>query len=414
MTEDLHDFATRARSWLESGFERAQKADAADIDDDIAVFHSLKHDEEAALIKAAAAWQAVKYDAGFAGISWSTEYGGAGLTEGHERRFAELEQEFHTPSDHELRRITTNLVAPTVLAWGTLEQKAQFIRMFLRCDELVCQLFSEPSAGSDLANVGTRATHTDDGWLVDGAKVWVSGAQFADWGLLLARTDPHLNKYEGMTAFLLPMTAPGVEVRPIRQMTGGSSFNEVFFDSVTLPDDLRLGERGEGWKVALTVLGFERGQSGSKAGVGGSWDQLVALARRSPRRHDPVVRQLLVSTFMHERVRALTRLRATQAFDRTGTPGPEGSLGKLLWVQGMTMIGEAAGALVGPGMAADMGTPGTYTWSQQILGAPGFHVAGGSDEVQRNIVGERLLRLPPEPRVDRSPSWRDLQRTHQG
>ena len=189
------------------------------------------------------AWQQEKYDAGYGAITWPAEYGGAGLSDAHERAFNEVEADFATPEGHETFAVTTSLVAPTVAIFGTPAQRARFVRRFLRADELCCQLFSEPGAGSDLAGLATRAERDGDEWVINGQKIWSSGAQFAGWGELIARTDPAVPKHAGMTAFLIPLDAPGVRIRPIRQMSGGSSFSEVFLTDVRVPDELRLGRR---------------------------------------------------------------------------------------------------------------------------------------------------------------------------
>ncbi len=187
-------------------------------------------------------WQSARVDAGFGAITWCPEWGGPGLTASHERIYVELERQFRAPERHETILVTVELIAPTIHLLGTEEQKQRFVQPFLRADELCCQLFSEPGAGSDLAALTTRSVRTDTGWKITGQKVWSSGAQFAEWGLLIARSDPAAPKHRGMTAFLVPMDAPGVETRPIRQMSGGSTFNEVFLTDVELPDSLRLGE----------------------------------------------------------------------------------------------------------------------------------------------------------------------------
>jgi alkylation response protein AidB-like acyl-CoA dehydrogenase len=405
---DLSAFTVRCVEWLSGRFEQRRAQDA--VDDDVAVFHSLAHDEELALVSKAAAWQREKFEAGYGAISWPAEFGGAGLSVEHERAFAAVESRYDVPADHELRRITTNLVAPTIRLYGSPALKAERIGELLSCRKLCCQLFSEPSAGSDLAGLGARAVARQGEWLINGAKIWVSGAQFADYGLLIARTDPTVPKHAGLTAFLLPMPLPGVEIRPIRQMTGGASFNEVFFGDVRIPDSLRVGDVGKGWTVALAMLTFERGQSGSKEGVGGSWEQLRWLSAQRPARIDPAVRQRMVDVYVHGRLRELTRRRAAQARDRGTAPGAEGSVGKLLWSQGLTAIGEVAAQLLGPEILADTGEPGTFVWSQHVLGAPGFRIAGGTDEIQRNIIAERILGLPSEPRTDRDKPWRDPRR----
>jgi len=406
---DLSQFAAAAEQWLADLRERLPD-DPRRPDHDVAVFHALSRDAEATLVNAAATWQAEKYDAGWGALSWPRQWGGAALTAQHERAFAEIERRFVVPADHELRRITTNLVAPTLRDHGTQLLQQRHLRDFLSCRSLVCQLFSEPSAGSDLAGVATKARRQRDTWVLDGAKVWVSGAQFADFGLLLARSDPSRPKHAGITAFLLPMTAPGVEVRPIRQMSGGSSFNEVFFHDVEIDDDLRVGEIDRGWTVALAMLTYERNQSGSKPGVGGSWEQLRELAVNRSQLLDPVARDHLVLAYVGERLRTLTRQRADAARQRGEAPGPEGSLGKLLWAQSLVTIGRAAAMLAGPDLIAEVDEDGPYYWGTHVLGAPGFRIAGGSDEIQRNVIGERLLGLPKEPDPDSGRAWRDLPR----
>lgn len=409
MTRTVEAFAAEAHAWLAAAVGRP--AAGGPPSEDVAVFHSLPHEAERALIADAAAWQRRKFEAGYGAIAWPLEFGGAGLTQQHARVFTRIEASYLTPPDHELRRITVNLVAPTLRTKGSPAQQERFIRSFLHCDQLACQLFSEPGAGSDLAALGTRARVDGTDWVVNGAKVWVSGAQFADWGLLLARTDPDVPKHAGITAFLVPMAAKGVTVRPIRQLTGGSSFNEIFLDDLRIPDDLRIGAVGEGWQVATSMLAFERNQSGSRAGVGGSWEQLLALAQRSRAGTDPALRQRLVRVYIHERLRALTRQRAEEAALRSQTPGPEGSMGKLLWVQGLSAIGNVAATLAGPQLIADTGVPGTYAWAEHVLGTPGFRIAGGSDEIQRNILAERVLGLPAEPSTARSVPWRSTARS---
>lgn len=409
MTTDLSIYAQQAHTWLAQHLPR-RDADHEPADaDDVAVFHNLTHEHEAQLLTEAAQWQTQKWQAGYGAIDWPADLGGAGLSTEHARLFTAIEAGFAAPADHELRRITTNLAAPTLRKFGSTDQINRLLPDFLSCRQLACQLFSEPAAGSDLAGLATRAVNgPDDTWIINGAKVWVSGAQFAHWGVLIARTDPDVPKHAGLTAFLAPMNSAGVEVRPIRQMSGGTSFNEIFFTDVRIPDAQRLGGIGKGWQVALAMLSFERNQSGSKAGVGGSWQQLLMLSRLRQRAVDPVMAQELVGVYLHERTRDLTRRRAAQARADGGEVGPEGSLGKLLWVQGLTAIGNAAARLLGPDILADTGESGTYGWAAHLLGAPGFRIAGGSDEIQRNIIAERVLGLPPEPRVDTGAPWRVL------
>jgi len=361
--------------------------------------------DEAELLRDTMAWQRTKFDAGYGAITWPVEHGGAGLPAEYDQAFAEEESKYETPMGHETFNVTSRLVAPTVRMFGTAEQKERFVRRFLRTEELCCQLFSEPSAGSDLAGLSTRAVRDGDEWVVNGQKVWSSGARFAAWGQIICRTDVDVKKHAGLTAFLVPMDAPGIEVRPIKQMSGGSSFNEVFFTDVRIPDTLRLGAPGEGWKVTLLTLAFERVSSGSHRGddrVGGSWAQAHALATWLGATDDPLVRQELARAYTLDRIRTFHAMRqAAATTPDEGAPGPQGSLGKLLWTQSMTHLSDVVSLLLGPRLLADTGEWGTYAWAEHVLGAPGYRIAGGSDEIQRNIIGERVLGLPAEPRVDR-------------
>ena len=270
-----------------------------------------------------------------------------------------------------------------------------------------CQLFSEPGAGSDLARLATRAVRDGDEWILDGQKVWTSGARHADYGYIICRTDPTAPKHVGLTAFIVPMHTRGVEVRPLRQMSGGESFNEVFFDSVRINDDLRLGGIGDGWRVAMTTLGFER--SSASGGVGtGRWSQVLQLAMHLGRNDDPIVRQHLAALYSRLTVASWNNRRVVAGVRAGQTPGPEGSLGKLSFTEGLRATGDVVSLLLGAQLTADTGEWGTFAWSELITGTPGFRIAGGSDEVQRNIIGERVLGLPAEPRVDRDLPWSEL------
>lgn len=406
----LEEFSAGARRWLAERLKPRPEVSRAwgEASDDVSIFHRLTFEEERDLLQRAMQWQQEKFDAGYAAITWPAEYGGGDLPAEYERAYGSIESEFDSPRSHETFAVTTGLIAPTIRIFGTAEQRERFVRRFLRAEELCCQLFSEPGAGSDLAGLGTRAVRDGESWVVNGQKVWSSGAQFSGWGELIARTDPDVVKHAGMTAFIVPMDTPGVEVRPIRQMSGGSSFNEVFFNDVRLPDSLRLGDVGDGWKVALTTLGFERGGTGGR-GVGGSWDRLLGLARWLGRTGEPVLRQELMSVYVNQRIQALNRSRAQASAASGRPPGPEGSVGKLAWVQGLARIGAVAAQLLGPRITADTGEWGTFAWADHLLGAPGYRIAGGSDEIQRNIIAERVLGLPSEPRADRGP-WKDVPR----
>ena len=417
VTISVEDFARQAAAWLEEHGEPAAVGaqGAADADDEfsVAVFHALDFDAERELLEDAKRWQQQKARAGYHAVAGSPEFGGLGLSKDHARAFAALEKGYRVPTVHESFSVTVGLVAPTIEVFGTPAQKERFVAAFLAAEMLCCQLFSEPGAGSDLAALGCRADRDGDEWVINGQKVWSSGAQFCEWGELIARSDVDALKHKGMTAFLVPMDTPGVEIRPIKQMSGGTSFNEVFFDDCRVPDALRLGPEGGGWNVALTTLGFERDHSdsgGSGASrPGGTWAQLLATAQAQGVVGQPTMRQDLMRVYIHRFTERLLNQRAAD-LARGGTPGPEGSLGKLMWTEGMTLMSEVASAVLGPRLTADTGQPGTWEWGEHVLGAPGYRFAGGSDEVQRNIIGERVLGLPGEPRADKGVPWKDVPR----
>jgi alkylation response protein AidB-like acyl-CoA dehydrogenase len=405
--EDVASFRARAEAWLASRRPRqvARETRWGEGSFDVTVFHDVDPEEELRLLADHVAWHHEKLAAGFGAIAWPVEQGGAGLTRAHERAFVMLESDFDVPNDHELFAVTVRLVAPTIRDFGTRHQVGRFVQRFLRADEFCCQLFSEPGAGSDLAGLSTKATRDGDHWVLHGQKVWTSNARISTWGLALCRTDPDVPKHAGITAFLVPIPSDGMEIRPIRQMTGGATFNEIFFDSTPITDDLRLGEVGAGWKVALAVLGYERETSGSAGQRGGGYDDVIGLARFLGRTGEPLVRQALARVYSRERQRQWSRARAASS----GAPvGPEGSVEKLQWTQGMTEISDTVSELLGPALAADTGEWGTFEWNDHILGAPGYRIAGGTDEIQRNIIGERVLGLPREPRVDRDVPFSDV------
>ena len=400
MTSDLpslEQWTEQARQWLAARLAPRERTTRTwgHGSDEVAVFHALSRDQEGQLIRDIMAWQQQKFDAGYGAITWPPEYGGAGLPGSYARAFRRAEAQFSTPGHHETPNVSVNLVGNTIRVAGSDAQRERFLRPLLRAEILACQLFSEPGAGSDLASVTTAAVRDGDDWVLSGQKVWSSGALFSDWGEIICRTDTTVPKHQGMTAFLLPMNLPGIEVRPIRQMTGGSSFNEVFLTDARIPDELRLGPVGGGWKVALTTLGFERGGGGESRG--GTYRDVLALAQWLGVTSDPLVRQQLARLYCGHQAIALTARRAAARVRAGSPPGPEGSVGKLLFTRQQKAISETVQALLGARLTADTGEWGTFAWSEFLLGAPGNRIAGGSDEIQHNIIGERILGLPREP-----------------
>ena len=354
-----------------------------------------------------AEWQRTLWDGGWAGISYPKEWYGRGGTLGQEIIFAEESARFGVITG--AFAVSHSMVGPAILELGTDEQRHRFIPATLCGDEMWCQLFSEPGAGSDLAGLSTRAVRDGDQWIVNGQKVWTSNADTSHYGILLARTDPDAPKHRGITYFLVDMATPGIEVRPLRQMTGESHFSEVFLTDVAVPTSAVLGGPdavGQGWRAALHTLANERamiGSNGSMADVA----PVVALARRVGRLEDPVVRQELAAA--HTRMQILTFLgyRARTAISHGRAPGPETSVLKLAFADHFKRLSSLAKSIQGAsGMLDDDGTAGSATLTWRLLFAPSTGIAGGTDQVQRSIIGERVLGLPREDRPSPTPAGR--------
>jgi alkylation response protein AidB-like acyl-CoA dehydrogenase len=301
---------------------------------------------------------------------------------------------------------------PILNDFGTPEQKARHLRNIIKADEIWCQMFSEPGAGSDVASLQTRAELDGDEWVINGQKVWTSGAQYCDYGLCLARTDPNVPKHEGISMFIVDMRAPGVEVRPLRQITGDADFNEIFFTDVRIPRDWLVGELNRGWNVAVAMLMYERvalGAGGTGPMASRRFDRLVELGRHHGRTRDANVRQALADFYTRETILRYVGMRIRVALEAGRAPGPEGSIAKLA---------SAQLALLGASVAARIAGVSTCAWSTDepegdhlargILAAPAIGIAGGTNEVQRNIIGERVLGLPKEPSADKGVPFKDL------
>ncbi len=395
--QSLDAFSSAARAWLATVAEPRSAVQWGVGPDSVAVFENWTPQEERAETDRIRAYEQAKYDAGWGALTWSEEYGGRNLPLSYALAFRQEEDAFDVPRRTEMFSVTQQLVAPTVAQWGTPAQRARFVRAMLRTDLIACQLFSETEAGSDLAAVRTRAVRDGDHWVLDGHKVWTSGAPVADFGVAVTRTDPDAAKHAGLTAFLVPMDAPGVTVRPIRQMTGGSSFNEVYLDGVVLSDELRLGPVGAGWKVALTVLASERLDSGN-LGLANA-DRAVELARHLGRPLTELERDKVADLVTRSYVQRLTGMRVAAAVVSGQDPGPEASVGKLLATDTMARTSEVVRLLLGTELSSDSGRWGTWAWTEHVLGAPGYRIAGGTDEIQHNIIAERVLGLPREARA---------------
>ncbi len=398
------DFERDALGFLEANTEPRVESEQGwgEGSDQVSLLPERTLEEEEAELTAARAWAQLRFDAGFSWIAGPVAYGGRGLTRDHQRLYDSLEARFDTPP-MTAYGIGLGMVAPTILAHATDEVKDLYLRALWRGDIVACQLFSEPGAGSDLAGVQTKAVRDGDEWLVTGQKVWTSGAHLSDIGEIICRTDPDAPKHKGLTGFVVDMRAPGVEIRPLRQMTGGASFNEVFFTEVRVPDSHRLGDVNGGWSVALTTLMNERAAIGGGSMSSGngnlSTPRLIELVRHHGRSDDPLVRQQLADIFIHGRVASYTNLRAMAKVASGQMPGPEMSIAKLSLTMNMRRMTDLLSSVLGPKLTADSGEWGTYAWSQFLLGLPGMRIAGGTDEVLHNIIGERVLGLPKEPAV---------------
>ncbi|ACU96814.1 acyl-CoA dehydrogenase family protein [Saccharomonospora viridis] len=392
---DMDTFVRQAREWLATVARPRTERTWGEGSDSVAVFENWTAEQERVETDRIRAYEQAKFDAGWGALNWPAEYGGRGLPMAYVLAFRREEATFDVPRRTEMFSVTQQLVAPTIAQWGTPKQRERYVRALLRTDLIACQLFSETEAGSDLAAVRTRAVQGEDGrWTIDGHKIWTSGARVADLGVAVCRTDPDVAKHAGLTVFLVPMDAPGVTVRPIRQMTGGSSFNEVYLDGVVLGDEYRLGPVGQGWKVALTVLAAERLDAGN-LGLANA-DQAVELARNLGRPLDAVERDRVADLITRSYVQRITGMRVAEAIVAGQEPGPEASVGKLLATDTMSTTSEVVRLLLGPELTVDSGRWGTWAWTEHVLGAPGYRIAGGTDEIQHNILAERVLGLPKE------------------
>jgi alkylation response protein AidB-like acyl-CoA dehydrogenase len=395
MSVDLNDtpeqaaYREQVRTWLEAHKAQAPPRSGSK--------------EDRVYVDARRAWQRRLAEAGLAGVTWPREFGG--------RSLGPIEQ---VTVNQELSRadvpgildvIGIGMLGPCIIAHGSADQKSRFLGPMLHGDEVWCQLFSEPGAGSDLAAVQTRARLSDDGrWTLTGQKVWTTNAQFAAFGMLLARTDPDVPKHRGLTMFIVPMDADGVTVRGLRQISGEAEFNEVFFDETTLEPDAVLGGIGNGWGTALTVLMYERLTIGFGSESFGSPAELAeTLAGDPAARVDPDVRRRLGRVMTEMLAVRFNGYRALTALSRGQVPGPEAGLAKVTMVNAAIEATDLAADVIGPD-ALDQ----TSEWSYLISFLPGLKSAGGTEQILRNTIGERVLGLPPEPRLDKGAPFSEL------
>lgn len=392
-------YRTEARTWLEAHATRKSDAHAGDSPD---------HTRDlAGHVQACRDWQRVLFDHGWAGITWPAQYGGKGASAIQAAIFNEEMAQFDVAVG--TFAVSIGMVGPTLIAHGTPEQQHKHLTPILKGEEVWCQLFSEPGSGSDLASLGTRAVRDGDDWIVNGQKVWTSLGQYADYAILLARTDADQPKHAGITYFILDMRSPGIEVRPITQITGVQHFNETFLTDVRIPNANVVGSANDGWKVAQTTLANERNFIGS----GGSWNahDLVDLAQRRGCAHDPLVRQGLASAISRQETLKYLGYRMRTAMSQRRMPGPELLTLKLAFANHWRLSAETAIAMLGAdAMLWGDDAAEDNQWGHHLLSQFAIRIGGGTDEIQHNIIAERGLGLPREPLPDKDLPWRSLSR----
>lgn len=388
-TPDQEALRQECRQWLQENLPWEYGKGLPPLFDDLA--------EEVAFLRQ---WQAALADARFVGVSWPVEFGGRGAGPLH--HFIIQEELARARAPELVGRLGVNLIGPTLLAHGTDQQKQRWLPSILPAEQLFCQLFSEPDAGSDLASLSTLAVPADGGWRLSGQKVWTSYAQFADWGLCLARSHPDEPKHRGITAFMVDMHAPGVEIHPLRQITDESDFNEVFLTDVFVAHDQVIAEPGNGWRVSQSTLSVERGTNPRQLVIHLQLlEELLRQAADTGRNQDPVIRQDLARSYIEVRLFQLQNWRVLSRLAHGRDHGPESATAKLFWSEmsqrlhrtAMDVLGAAA-----PLWRGDPHNPGEGRWQRSWLYYQAATIFAGTSEIQRNIIAERTLGLPREPR----------------
>lgn len=399
-TAQEHAFRQQVRAWLETHAREFHQLD----------YDTLSDEEEVALCRR---WVAIKAKGGYAAMRLPRAYGGMDASPMQCVIYAQEEAKYRLPFNY--FGITFGMAVPTMLTYASEEHKAALLPKVLSGEHIWCQLFSEPSAGSDLANLRTKAIKEGDDWILNGQKVWTTGGHLADYGIVLVRSNPELPKHKGLSYFFINMKSPGVEVRPITQIDGGSEFNEVYFNDVRVPDSQRLGEVGEGFKVAMTTLMFERQAAGEQSLGLIDFDDLLQVALACsvdgrPAVHDSQTREKLVDWYLIREGLKFFGYRQLTTLSQGGTPGPEAAMGKLLEARGAQTAARFAMDLMGYEGIVREPAKSLRGGAHQLaaLQAPGIRIAGGTDEILRNTLAEKVLGLPPEPRNDKHRPFNEL------
>jgi len=396
--QDEETFRDTVLNFLEGNCERVNESES-----------SLEDDPER--VKECRNFQKELFNAGLAALPYPKEYGGAGLTKEHQELFDEIARDWRLPNGP--LYISHGMCLPMLDQYGTDEQKNTFMQECISGEKIWCQLFSEPGAGSDVASLSTRATRDGDEWVISGQKVWTSGAHYADLGMVIARTDPSLPKHKGLSMFIIDFSDPSVEVKPLKQISGGSGFNEVFFNETRVPSSQLLGDLNQGWNLAVSMLMFERVSIGAGGGslTADRSPTLIELAKALDKNTDPHIRQILSNLWIREKIRRFIGQRVRDSVAAGRVPGPEGSIAKLNGSLLARLFRDASMEIIGTsGQAWEIGDEEAEKWSIGCLAASGVSIAGGTDEVQRNIIGERVLALPKEPDPFKGASWDSVPR----
>ena len=395
-TPEEAEFRTKARAWLEANAQKERVSGSRG---------------EAEHMADAKAWQAKKAAAGYAQITWPKEWGGGGGTQMQSIIFGQEEAKFGM--NYGYFQIGLGMCVPTVMAFADDETKKRFVGPAVRGDEIWCQLFSEPSGGSDVAAARTRAVRDGDDWVINGQKVWTSGAHYSDYGIVLVRTNVDKPKHKGMTMFWIDMKSPGIDVRPIHQISGGRDFNEVYFTDVRVGDSQRLGPVDDGWRTSLVTLMNERLAVGGGTGI--DYSTIMQMARdlqteSGPAMANQAFREKLADWYVQSEGLKNTRMRTMTALSRGQTPGPESSIGKIIAANQLQDLSNAAVEMEDQFGIIDDGalSPLHAAFQSGLMSAAGLRIAGGTDEILKNIIAERVLGLPGDIRVDKDVPFKDM------
>jgi len=394
--QEQANFRKKCREWLE---KNAQPKTGVEKNE----FANINY------LQAAKDWQKKKYDAGWAMLHWPKEYGGIAASAIERIIWSEEESKFDVPRG--IFEIGLGMCGPVMMEYASENQKARYLPPMAEGKEIWCQLFSEPSAGSDVAGLRSKAFQDGDNWIINGQKVWTSGAHFSDYGILVVRHDANLEKHKGMTFFFIDMKSPGIEVKPIKQITGGSSFNEVYFNDVVVPDSQRLGEIGDGWKVAITTLMNERLAVGDANGA--DVEDAFRWAKGQDDLGEPLinnksVRSSIADWYCEANGLKNTKLRTMSALSKGETPGPEASITKIVSANKLQDIGNFGMDSLDMSGMLKTDDPEIQSFQNAWLGAPGLRIAGGTDEILKNIIAERVLGLPQDARADKGLPYKDI------